>query len=114
MFREVKAAGFTALGWLLLVGGWVRVAVNDTVPTVPMALSPVVVGVLAAVITSVWVRHNVSLHRQLGPRRSVAVVESAYKRDQLGRRIVGGHVPARWSEVCLTSTRRRKLYAVVD
>ena len=114
MFHEARGAVFTVIGWLLLFGGWARVAVNGTMPTWPMAITPVLVGIVAAFVTSVWIRHNVSLHRRLGARRAAAVVVSHYGRDHLGRRIVGGHAPTAWSQACVQSTARRKRYLVID
>lgn len=114
MLVKTRAAVFTALGWVLLFGGWARVVANDTVPTWPMALTPVLVGAAAALLTAGWIRHNVSLHRRLGARRAVAATTSPYRRDQLGRRVLGGRAPAAWHQVCVSATSRQKRYVVVD
>ena len=113
MFRESREAVLAVLGWGLLAGGWVRVAVNGTMPTLAMALVPVGVALTASVFTSLWIRHNVSLYRRLAPRRSTRSVEWAYLTDRVGRRVISADVGPTWTQVCVVSSQRRKHYLEV-
>lgn len=74
--------------WALFVYLWVDVVRDGKAAPQALALTAVqVVGVAAVVllVTLVWIRHNVSIHRRRGPRPGRATAAADTTHDRLGR-----------------------------
>lgn len=105
-----------AAGWVLFVGLWWRTLTYT--PLVALAriglFVAVAVGVTVAANT-LWIRHNLRIHRRKGPRRSVPVVEMRVERDFSGRVLDADWEAVRDSNYVLVApTGDRKMFRVVD
>ena len=78
------AAG-ALVGWPGLAWAWWRVAERGELPTAGMVLAPLVLALGTYAVTSWWVRHNLAIYREKGPRRAVPVAAWPYLTDRRGR-----------------------------
>lgn len=76
-------------GWVLFVHWWNRVLPQLNSREAVVALVFIGITVLAtAVVTLLWVRHNVDIFRRKGPRRRLTTVVESRDTDILGRKIL--------------------------
>ena len=98
--------------WLAFLWGWYlilsRAPRADLL--VSLRLIAVIVSLYAITIT-LWIRHNVRIHRRKGPRRQVRKVTAKLSHDLLGRRlIVADPGVQRNSHIVVEVLDTRKIY----
>lgn len=113
----VRAADVAAtVGWLLFFGLWwrtLRITEPAVLVQIGLFLLAVLVGSLAA--TTIWIHHNLAIHRRKGPRRSVPVVDARRDRDFMGRSLDADWDAARSATYVLVApSGGRKLFRPVD
>ncbi len=87
--RRILHAVVSMAAWALFVWAWYVVFYRRTpLQTVRGVLVLGVFLVLVNVITFIWVRHNLDLHRRMGARRGLPLVREEWGRDYFGRRLV--------------------------
>lgn len=90
MLSKLLQVLLAVVGWAIF--GWLWWTALRTGPTDSQLRSTLIVGALdvgIVLITIVWVRWNIGIHRKKGPRRAVPAVEYAYDRDCAGVPVVG-------------------------
>jgi hypothetical protein len=73
------------LGWLAFVACWWLVLRRDPRTWREELAVPLASLLLVAVVTLVWVRHNLGIFRRKGPRRGLPAVDAPWTHDTLGR-----------------------------
>ena len=85
-WQEIAHIFFILFGWAVFIWLWWDVMQGqwDTA-----GFWWIVIGSILVVpaITVIWIFHNVSLYRRLGPRKSVRAVKEAYPVDFKGRQV---------------------------
>lgn len=64
---------------------WWRVSRQSPSGWLPDLLMPALAVLVVTVVTLAWVRHNLAIHQRKGPRRGLPAVDTAWRRDSLGR-----------------------------
>jgi hypothetical protein len=83
-WRALAHGLLVVVGWVGFVWLWALVARRpwESAPLVWLTGGSLLA---APLLTALWVRHNRSIHRRKGERRSVANVDTGYARDWHGR-----------------------------
>ena len=82
------------VGWVIF--GWLWWTALQAGPSYSQLRATIIVGVIDVgiiLVTMVWVRWNIRIHRKKGPRRAVPVVDFAYDHDSAGVPVVGATHP---------------------
>ena len=84
--RNTIGIGIGAVvGWPGLAWCWWLVIADGDAPTATMLSVPLLLAAVTVVLTTLWVRHNLAIHRRKGPRRAVPVAPYPYLTDRRGR-----------------------------
>lgn len=84
--RRLLHVALVAAGWLIFAWLWWRVFRHQTLGR-ELIIIVVAIGAFIPIVTSLWVLHNLNIHRRKGPRRSVMHVDKIYERDWAGREV---------------------------
>ena len=114
--KRWEIAAGAVLGWLGLAWAWWLVARRGELPTFTMVVTPLALAVVTYAATRWWVRHNISIYREKGPRSAVPVAAWPYLIDRRGRvlRMDRAEVRAAREVVVSLGTDGDKHYRVVQ
>lgn len=96
--------------WLVLVGLWALLVVEDKATVAAFRDTALQVAVIVGIVLAVttwWIRHNVAIYRRKGPRQGRATIAPRVDEDRLGRRV-------RWSMPGGVRTARAQRHLVVE
>jgi len=98
------------LGWVLFFVLW-RFVAQRPWDSRDLTMLIATAATVVPLITLLWIRHNVSIHRRLGPRRSTRAVEESYTHDFNRREVRADWAMLRHaSEVVIDIDGKNKIY----
>ena len=100
--RQLSHKLVGVLFWVLMVGLWAIVISRPQAGTANITYSVRYVAIVSAsvlLVTVVWIRHNINIHRRKGPRHGRPATAARLDEDRLERPLTwamrGGHDQAR-------------------